>query len=103
MSFSRIVTFFSFFFSRCLAGPAEELTPITFSKFAGTDQHESDDAFLQQPYDVLSAQRPATAGCKPKTHRQPVQPRGTAKVRTPKNDEKGCTAHAGPPLKDFIF
>lgn len=66
-----------------LAGAAEACTGRAgaVSEFARADEHESDDALLQQPHDVLSDQHEASAGCKPKTHRQRVQPRWTATVR----------------------
>jgi len=39
-----------------IAGPAEDCTEwaVAVGEFARADEHKSDDALLQQPYDVLS-------------------------------------------------
>lgn len=65
------------------SGSAEDCTEWagTVGQFARADEQESDDAFLQQPHDVLSDQHKAPAGCKPKTDRW-VQPRWTTTVST---------------------
>uniref|UniRef100_A0A3P8PDR0 Neuronal PAS domain protein 2 n=1 Tax=Astatotilapia calliptera TaxID=8154 RepID=A0A3P8PDR0_ASTCA len=67
--------------------PAEDFPEWagSVSEFASADKHESDDALLQQPHDVLSDQHEASARCKPKTPRQPVQPRWTTTVRALRN------------------
>lgn len=58
-------------FLRLIKGSAQDCTERAGAggQSARADQHESDDAFLQQPHDVLSDQHKAPAGCKPKTHR----------------------------------
>lgn len=71
-------------FLRFIVGSAQDCTERAgaVGQFARADEHESHDALLQQPHDVLSDQHEASAGCKPKTHRQRVQPRWTATVST---------------------
>lgn len=64
-------------------GSAEQNDPV--DEFTNADKHEPDDALLQQPYDVLPDQHEASAGHKPKTDRQPVQPGRTTTVRGMKN------------------
>lgn len=70
-------------FLRFILGPAENCTERagTVGERAYADEHECDDALLQQPHDVLSDQHEVSAGCKPKPDRQRVQPRGTTTVR----------------------
>lgn len=70
------------------AGSSEQTEPV--GEFADADKHEPDDALLQQPHDVLPDQHEASAGHKPKTDRQPVQPRWTITVRSLKNFFLNC-------------
>lgn len=80
--------FHAVYFLQFFVGPAEDCTERagTVGECARADKHKSDNALLQQPHDVLSDQHEVSAGRKPKTHRQRVQPRRTTTVRALKKD-----------------
>lgn len=56
---------------RLIKGSAQDCTERAgaVGQSARADEHESDDASVQQPHDVLSDHHEAPAGCKPKTRR----------------------------------
>lgn len=76
-----------------MAGPEEGRAERagTVGERSRADQHERDDAVLQQPHDVLSDQREVSAGRKPKTHRHRVQPRRSTTVRVLKKKRASLT------------